>query len=370
VESLEISRRARPKSVTIRDVAQVAGVGKTTVSFVLNGKGNISAATRETVLQAMQTLGFEANPNARRLASGYCSKTVGIYSLNLDLNTGSHKVHLIQRSLHDLGYSAPLYAYTDSGGNRGENQQLPLMRTLCLQRPRAIICNTTNIHSDALEELRHYHEEGGFVVSYDHDIDLDCDRVVFDREHNSYLAARHLVELGHQKIGYFAGGPHKPSGQRIEGLKRALNEAGLTLREDWLFHGGDFLEYEEQGALLAAQFLKLNPADRPTGMCVVNDYTATTFIAEVERGGLRVPQNISVVGHDDRPLARYGALPLTTVTHPIPLIVQNVVTMLRNRLESQSNDAPQRVTVQGELVIRQSTARLTRNVQGARKKDK
>jgi DNA-binding LacI/PurR family transcriptional regulator len=105
---------------------------------------------------------------------------------------------------------------------------------------------------------------------------------------------------------------------------------------------------------MASYFLSLK--NKPTAVCIVNDYAALAFISEVQRAGVRVPDDVSVVGHDDRPIARYCNVPLTSVSHPVAEIAENVVNVLLDRLNGDC-DAPYRtVTVRGGLVIRESSA--------------
>ena len=165
--------------------------------------------------------------------------------------------------------------------------------------------------------------------------------------HLTYEAARHLLELGRRRIGFYTNGG-LPGGSRLTGFRRALAEFGAPLREQWLFSG----YHEDGGARTALAFLNL--AERPTGLCMVNDYAATAFIGTAQRAGIRVPEDVSVVSHADMPIARHGATPLTTMTHPVEIIVRHVVELLASRLENRHADPPREIVVRGELVRRQS----------------
>jgi DNA-binding LacI/PurR family transcriptional regulator len=100
----------------------------------------------------------------------------------------------------------------------------------------------------------------------------------------------------------------------------------------------------------------MDPAARPTGLCIVNDRAAQAFIVGAEELGLRVPEDVSVVGQDDLPPARFGRVPLTTVTHPVAAIADLMLALLRQRLAGYDGP-PRREVVRGELVARSSTAR-------------
>jgi DNA-binding LacI/PurR family transcriptional regulator len=164
------------------------------------------------------------------------------------------------------------------------------------------------------------------------------------------------LKLGHREIGLYMPGPEpRVSHPRRVGFERALAEFGVTVHREWFFCGGN---YEEGGSNLARQFLGLRR--RPTAMCVVNDDAAVAFIAEIGRAGIGVPEDLSVVSHDDLPIARFFPVTLTTVSNPVEAVSKGVHSLLMRRL--QSPDASIRsITVRGELMIRQSAAAPFKN---------
>jgi DNA-binding LacI/PurR family transcriptional regulator len=130
-----------------------------------------------------------------------------------------------------------------------------------------------------------------------------------------------------------------------------LSERNVDIREEWLWGN---CPYEEAGARLAEQFLNLK--DRPGAICIINDVVASTFVSQIHRAGLRVPHDVSVVGYDDTPAARYALVPLTTVSHPVEGVARPIVDMLLSRLNRSYDAAPRCVEVKGELIVRESTA--------------
>jgi DNA-binding LacI/PurR family transcriptional regulator len=343
------------KKTTINDVAAAAGVTKSTVSLVLSGKGNISVATSQTVRRVAKRLNYEPNPYAQHLSSGRRHNTVALFSLSMDLGVGTLKTQLMQKLLAEQGYEIPTCIY--GGAVFGKVDEIEPLKMLRRQNPLAIICNVTpDLPEQALIELRRYREEGGVVVTYDFHSEFDCDRVIFDREDNTYQTTRHLLELGHRDIGLYMAGAVGPAGPRLQGFYRAHREFGVVPRTEWLF-GSTTQEipsylHEEAGAQLAAVLLKLK--SRPTGMCIVNDSTAMACISQLQRAGWRVPEDMSIVGHDDAPIARYGCLPLTTTKHPVEAIANQVVDLLADRLRLGAETPPREVVIRGNLVVRQS----------------
>lgn len=338
-----------PKTaVTIRDVARVAGVSKSAVSSAFTGNGRISEETKALILEAAGKMGFEPNLNAQRLQNKGISDLIGLFTLDLDLSVGTRKIKLIRHLLETSGFNVQIHS---CGYGKGATPRE--VRLLAQQRPRAIICNVTDLPDEALGELQSFQENGGLLVCYDRAVSLPCDQVIFDRADNTRQAARHLLQLGHRRLGFFHLGGNTPSGERYQGFCEALHEYGLAVNPQWLFQAGGMDEFEYLGVDLAAQFLKLK--ERPTAICIVNDYVALTFIAELQRAGLRVPQDVSVVGHDDRPIARYSSVPLTSVSQPIEVIAEKVGSLLFDRLKNPS-DLPIRCeTVCGELTVRASS---------------
>lgn len=358
------------RPVTIYDVAAALGMHKSTVSLALSGKGNVSKETRARVQEVATQLGYSPNPLAQRLARASSNSLVALCSGGLDVGLGTEKILLIQKLLSGRGLESPIYTLSDwfndssaSTDNGSQKTRLAVaqatqMRSVCRQHPRAIVCAAPALSASVWNELAHYTEKGGLVVTYDVSVPFNCDQVVFDREDNAFQGARALIEAGHTEIGFAmpvsahwpSDDPHLPQNQRIAGWKRALAEAGLRWRDEWMFV---HRPYETGGAQLAEKFLALNP--RPTALCIVNDYAALAFMVEVMRAGVRVPEDVSLVGHDDQAVARYCPVPLSSVSQPAEEIATNVFDLLSSRLEGESAP-PRRVEVRGKFVQRESIA--------------
>jgi DNA-binding LacI/PurR family transcriptional regulator len=348
-----------PRAVTLQDVARAVQLSECTVSQVMNGKGRISQQTRDRVRQVARELCFQPNPAGQQLAIGHRNETVALFAMTLDSEVATQKLQILQHLLSESGFSTPLYV-CGHPRRSGSFNQAEVVRNLRLLRPRAIICNDPGLDQSTLEELRLFMDEGGTVVCYDNAVELDCDQVVFDREHNTYLAARHLLELGHRRIGFHLGvsGRRYPK-TRLAGLQRALDEYNAPLQSQWLDVPDDNL-HEGAGLRLAQRFLAQE--ERPTAMCIVNDHTAAAFLAYVLRSGLRVPQDVSIVSHDDLPLASLvTTVTLTSVSQPVEAIASQVARLLEERLNGEYKGASRTIEVRGELLVRESSAPLTCN---------
>lgn len=339
----------------MKDVARSAGVSKMTVSYVLSGKRKVSARTREAVLRAIDELRFEPNAVAQRLSSGPDTRAISLYSTYLSLGVDTLKVKRLQSLLQDRGYEVSFHAY----GLFSEDPEVQssAVRALRRQRPRCIVCAASDLPGSVVDELRRYIQEGGLVIYYDNPLALDCDRVLFDHEGSLYVAARHLLERGHRKIGLHVLGMETPSEPHFvraarQGFERALAEFGVTPREAWYFRGLSYDNHEEGGTHTARRLL--GTTERPTALCFVNDSAAAAFVIEMYRAGVKVPAEMSVVSTDDLPVARYSLVPLTTVAHPVEAVARHLVDLLVSRLEGGYEGPPRQVIVRGTLVPRES----------------
>jgi LacI family transcriptional regulator len=343
------------RPTTLKDVAVALGMHKSTVSLALSGKGTISAETRLRVRRVAQELGYAPNALAQRLAKGVEVATVYVISGALDRGLAIEKILLIQQALSACGLENPLYtSHAHSVTGEIARRQGEQVRNLWRQRPSAIICATQRLAPSVFDELANYHRQGGIVVSYDTAVPYTWDQVIFDREENAYRAARILLEAGHRKIGLGLSqipdstNPTDTQTPRVKGFQKALTEFGIPVREDWIIQTAT---YEQGGAELAAQFFAMS--ERPTAFAIVNDFIALAFMTELTRAGIRIPDDLSIVGHDNQPIASYCPSPLTTLTQPAEKIAEAVVSLTVSRLEGSSS--PQQIITIESLPVHRSS---------------
>lgn len=348
---------SRPK-VSMSDVAQAAGVGTTSVSYALNGKGNLSASTRETILRVASELGYESNYFAQNLKATF--RNVVAVCACMDLGVGTVKIWEIQHRLDRAGYAVethitPIYMSHES------HQQLEMLQTVRRLKPRAIVCEISTmkagLEAGGYDELQRYVETGGTLVCYNSNdpIGVDCDTVFYDESHSAYLMGKHLLEMGHRKVGFCIHGtdpkldhPHHP---HVSGFLRAMKEAKVAAKPAWIW--GECCQ-EDGGARLAERFIALPRAQWPTAIGIINDVMASSFVNAMTRAGHRIPDDLSIIGHDDVPAAKNCLVPLSTISHPSSLQAAELVEMLLSRFEDRYDGPPRHVTVRGELIQRDS----------------
>lgn len=345
--------------VRLQDVARVAGTSLATASLALNGKGRVSPVTRSKILRIAKRMGFEANPSAQGLAAGRRSTQISLFTRELDLGVATRKLQIMQGMLFKKGYSASIHSCGFFNGEQ-RSDHAGLIRDLRRQRPLAIVCYAAHHFDDEmLEELRVYVANGGHLISFDLPSVLNCDQVIFDRSDSADLAVTHLLKLGHRDIGFAMPGVFTDT-IRTGGLRDALERYGEAFREELLFDTPENVACEVAGEELARQFLQRK--HRPTAMCIPDDTVAVSFIAALYRQGVCVPEELSVVGHDDLPIAAHNFIPLSTVSQPLEAIAHETVELLMSRVDGRYDGVPRTVRLCGELISRQSTTSNKINV--------
>lgn len=343
--------------MTLKQLAEELNLSVATVSQALKDEPGVhlSPQTRARVRAEARRVGYQANLQARHLVKQRAEGVVPIFCSDLPpIYAHLEKLRSLQQCLSDYGYQAAITV----GKAATQEQTLNLLQSLCRQRPQGLVWLYVGWRREQEEELAatiaRYVADGGMLVSLDDDVAKLGDRVFFDREHNTYLAAKHLLDLGHRRIGLFLGpGYQRPDEPRSRGVRRAFVEAEASLEGLHIFALDTWAGYES-GCRLAEQFLQ--EEERPTGMVILNDQTALAFVTAVTAAGVSVPQELSVVGHDNEPWGAYLPIPLTTVTHPYHEVASAAASLIHDRLSGKETGPPRRVTILSELVVRASTA--------------
>ena len=332
---------------TIKDVALQAGVSVTTVSHVVNDTRHVSAKVRERVELAIRELGYVPNAMARSLKSNTTS-TLGMLIPNSSNPYFAEIVRIVEDRCFGAGYTLVL-CNTDDEPRR----QSVYLQVLAERRIDGLIVVSTGADEDdsLATQLRGLRIP---TVLVDREIAAPaCDLVETAHMQGGLLAVRHLLSLGHKRIACI-GGPLgvTSSEQRIEGWRMALAETGSAPNADALLWRGGFTSqggYEAMHAILRTE-------QKPSAVFVCNDLMAIGALRAAHESGVRVPDELSIVGFDDIELSAYTSPPLTTVAQPKERIGALAVDMLLERMGGKRRDA-RKVVLQPELRVRASTAR-------------
>lgn len=329
--------------VTIRDVAQAAGVSITTVSHTINGTRRVSEELRARVLRAMAELNYRPNVLARSLRLGQ-TKTIGlIIPDNSNLFFAE-----IARAIEDIGYQNG-YSVILCNSDGKTDKQHRYIQTLVEKQVDGVIFISSG---ETTEDLQFLIDNQIELVVVDRDVPhVPADIVLLDNEQAGYQATRYLIELGHRRIACISGPSElTPSAQRVDGYRRALCEAGLPF-DPTLLVAGDF--QIDSGEAGIARLLELKPP--PSAVFVCNDMMAIGAIRGARCAGLRVPDDLSVCGFDDIALARAVYPALTTMAQPILEMARLATELLMRRMKEELNDgARQRLVLPARLIVRDS----------------
>lgn len=341
--------------ITIRDVARHAQVSVTTVSHVVNATRFVSEVARERVQRAIDELGYVPSALARSLKSNR-THTVGMMIPNSSNPYFAEIIRGIEDTCYGAGFNVILCNSDDD-----PHKQSTYVRLLSEKQVDGLIVMSSGSDSELLDTLRAARMP---QVVVDREIDdLAADLVEVNHEAGGGLATRHLLGLGHRRIACIAGPQGLSSArQRVEGYRAALAEAGGAVDEA-LVRSGDFTSAGGHAAMLAL----LEPADPrrwPTAVFASNDLMAMGAVSAAASRGLRIPQDLSVVGFDDIALAAYCNPPLTTIAQPKHETGELAARLLLERIADPSRGL-QREILQPALQLRQSTGPLQGSALGA-----
>jgi DNA-binding LacI/PurR family transcriptional regulator len=328
---------ARPRPASVFDVARAAGVSHQTVSRVLNDHPSLRDATRQKVLQAMRELNYRPNAAARALSSSR-SRMIGILSTASGEYGPASSVAAVETAARARGYSVTI-ANADGLDPSSVNEAVNHLANLSAEglvvvAPQTRVLAALSALSIGIPFVTRQSTGTGVPGA------RQLDQVVGAR-----LATAHLVDLGHRRIGHIAGpGEWLDASQRLAGFRDELNRHGLDASHvapgDWSATSGHRAALELLDAGVTALF-------------VGNDQMALGALSAATQRGLRVPEDLSVVGFDDVPEAAYYHPSLTTVRQDLAEAGRRAVALLLG----ESDAAP---SVHPELIVRASTAKPRR----------
>lgn len=339
------TKKSSSKTISIKDVARMAKVSISTVSRVINKSPSVKSASKARVLQAVKDLHFQPSVSAQRLATGksnvvalviprYEGIFYSFYALELIRGIGTLTcalkldllLHLTESnsSLNLKGVGGVIFA--DIIANR-------------LQLEDALNCGIPSV----------------LINNYAEDLNVTC--LAIDNKKGAEEAVNYLIGLGHRKIAHITGDiVTQAASHRLSGYLAAMDKHKIAPRPDYVIN----TDYSRGQARSAAEKLLKLP-DRPTAIFVASDSMALEVITVARELGIRIPQDLSVVGFDDNPSGLYGPVALTTVRQPLVKMAQDSVKELNSLIldKNSGKNAPARkIFLPTELVIRESCQQI------------
>jgi LacI family transcriptional regulator len=322
----------------------MAGVSINTVSRVLNDKGEISPQTKERVLEAIKTLRYRPNSFARSLL-GKQSLTVGQIVTDCLNPNNAQQIRSVQNVTAGQSYSVLL---VDT--NEQHERELAAVELMVEKFVDGFLITPLQYDNEHLFKL---HQEASvpFVLTNRAIEGLEVDAVLHDNFEGAYQAIRHLIELGHTRIAYITSRRQIWTvNERLAGYRAALAKSHLEFNEDYVIQ----ISLNLESAFEATNRLLKLP-NRPTAIFAYNDLMAVGVLKALKQAGLRIPQDMALVGYDDILYAQYLEVPLTTVRQPTQQIGEVAAEVLLKRIANRTTP-PERVILKPELIVRASSS--------------
>lgn len=350
-------KQSHKKTTTLIDVAKNAGVTSMTVSRVVNQTGYVSEETREKVLRAVKELNYRRNGLARGLKRQR-TDTIGLVLGDIANPYSTELARSIKDITNERGYNLFICI-----SEQNAKEDVAAFESLTDHQVDGIIVATRSnrIGDKYLHEMI---ERGVSIVCIGRDFHNEhADSVVVDALKGGFQATQHLIDLGHRKIAFI--GATLSSGtklKRFQGYLKALETNKLTIEERFITgniednedspgYSTEKLGYEAMKRLLVLPH-------RPTAVFARNDFTAIGAINAIKESGLRIPDDISIVGFDDIPMAMHTYPALTTVRQPTRRQGTIAAEFLLTRIEADKILTGEEKILECELIIRQSTGSL------------
>lgn len=336
------------KTPTIQDVARFANVSTATVSRALSSPEKVSEQTRARISEAVRVTGYTPNQSARSLRQK-TARTILVALPDIGNPFFSVILDAVEREAAARGYGV-LVANRFSGGDSGVRMRDYFMSN----RVDGLLLFDGSVDLEQLMMLTGEPTPFPLIVVCEEIPNAPFHTVKTDNSYAAEQATRHLIELGHRRIGHIRGPDGNVlTGEREAGFRRAMQAAGLEARPEWMLPGAFDMD---SGVVAAQHFVRLEA--RPTAIFAANDESAIGFISGLRQHGLDCPGDVSVVGFDDLALAAHVWPPLTTMRQPRAALGRIAAGALIDVIEGERHSrVPMHMVLSSELIVRGSTAR-------------
>jgi len=332
--------------VSIKDIAEAAGVSHSTVSRALSDSPLVKAETKARIQYLAQEMGYSPDAIARSLVTQR-TYTVGVVVTTIADPFVAEVVQGIEDMAQENGYSVILASSASE-----PEREVAAVEMLRAKRVDSVIVTSSRVGALYLEHLERIGVPVVLVNNHNEQSGRYTFSVSVDNRHGGHMATSHLIERGHCRIGYVSGpADHSDDAERLAGYCQALDEAGIPFDPALIVPGNGRLDGGERALRTLVRLAEL-----PTAIFCYNDMTAIGLMSAARQAGLSVPEDLAVVGFDDIPLAAYIYPSLTTVAQPQRDMGRQAMNMTLTLVTADDSTTPfSDVVVRGELVVRESS---------------
>ncbi|MGA9118657.1 MAG: LacI family DNA-binding transcriptional regulator [Bacteroidota bacterium] len=340
------------RKLTIVDVAKRAKVSKGTVSAVINGKSNVKPSTRDHILEVMKELNYRPKGVARNLKGGQPEKSIGVILKDLSYPFYTSIAAGAKEYARSKGYSVVVGSSDDDHESEKQLTRLFSAKDIKGVIIAPIIAGSAEIEHLFLLKMINY----PFVLLEDVQ-GIQANVVAIDNIKAVKKAVKFLIDSGHRKIVHFAGPPQSSHTlERVEGFRYAFSESPLVFKKENIVSIGS--HFDESYGKTIEYFEGLARDDYPTAIVCFNDHQALAVMLALRKLGIRIPEDISLVGIDDIYYAKMYPIPLTTIRAPHHEIGMRAAEILIRNIEASHSLPIERVVLETEFVSRETTLSL------------
>lgn len=333
---------------TMKDIAKLAGVSTSTVSHVINKTRFVSEEISERVNNAAKELNYYAPSALARSLKVNRTKTIGMLVTTSTNPFFGEVVKGVERSCYHKGYSLILC------NTEGDNERMrESINTLLQKRVDGLILMCSSLEGERIDVFERYPDIPVVVMDWGPML-FTSDKIQDNSLRGGYLAAKYLIDCGHEEVGCITGPLIKHQAQmRYEGYKRAMLEAELEFNANWIVES----DFECEGGYQAFKKM-VERGPLPSSIFVSNDMMAMGVINAANELGIQIPEQLSIIGYDDIHIAKFMSPSLTTIHQPKYRLGQAAVETLLRKLDDKSDEA-QVVQLEPTLVERNSVKCLS-----------
>jgi LacI family transcriptional regulator len=338
--------KSKKKEVTIYDIARQFNLSPSTVSRALNNHPAISDKTKKRILAYAKKLGYQANKFASALSKGQ-TNTIGVIVQKLDSQFISSALAGMEQVAQVAGFNMIISQSLEMEAKEKSNAE-----TMFNSRVDGLIVSLASDTVD-LSHFKPFIAKNIPLIFFDRiSEDFSCPVIVIDNHKAGYEATSHLINQGCKRIVHISGNQlRNVYAERFSGYKKALKKASIAFKKELIF----FTRLDIQAGIeTAEEVLKMKPL--PDGIFAANDLCAVACIQRLKKAGVRIPEDIAVVGFNNDPISEFIEPNLSTVNYPSRLMGETAVKMLIELMRSKTAvNKKSKILIHSELIVRESS---------------